>query len=143
MGFISDFKSFALKGNVVDLAIGVIIGAAFGKIVTSLVEDILMPPLGLVTGKIDFSKLAFKVADGQLLPDGKMGEPVLIRYGNFLQITFQFLIVALVIFMIVQAMVRMDKKKDAEIVAAPAVPEASTEEKLLAEIRDLIKARGI
>ena len=141
MGLLNDFKAFALKGNVIDLAVGVIIGAAFGKIVTSLVEDVLMPPLGMLTGKIDFTKLAFKLADGAPNPDGTMGDPVMIRYGNFLQITLQFLIVAFVIFLIVQAMMKLERKKE-EAVAAPAEPEVSAQEKLLAEIRDLLKTRN-
>jgi large conductance mechanosensitive channel len=141
MKVLQDFKEFALKGNVVDLAIGVIIGAAFGKIVTSLVEDILMPPLGMITGKIDFTKLAFNLASAESMIDGKPAEPVLLRYGNFLQITIQFLIVAFVIFLITQALVKMNKKEEAP--AAPAAaPEPTNEEKLLAEIRDLLKTRS-
>jgi large conductance mechanosensitive channel len=142
MGLLNDFKAFALKGNVIDLAIGVIIGAAFGKIVTSLVEDVLMPPLGLVTGKIDFTKLALTLAAGTPGADGKVGDPVLLRYGNFLQITFQFLIVAFVIFLITQAIVRIDRKNDAELAIPPVVePTIPNDEKLLAEIRDLLKAQ--
>lgn len=142
MGLLNDFKAFALKGNVVDLAIGVIIGAAFGKIVTSLVEDILMPPLGMITGKIDFSKLAIKLADGEIGADGKViAEPVMLRYGNFIQISIQFLIVAFVIFLITQAMVRLDRKNEAAA-PPPAPPAPSNEEKLLGEIRDLLRARA-
>jgi large conductance mechanosensitive channel len=141
MKLLQDFKEFALKGNVIDLAIGVIIGAAFGKIVGSLVEDILMPPLGMLTGKIDFSKLAVNLASAETMIDGKPAEPVLLRYGNFLQISIQFLIVAFVIFLISQAIVRMNKKEEAP--AAPAgPPEPTNEEKLLGEIRDLLKARS-
>ena len=146
MSVLKDFRDFAIKGSVIDLAIGVIIGAAFGKIVTSLVEDILMPPLGLLTGKIDFAKLAFKVAEGPLKPDGTLGEPVMIRYGNFLQISIQFIIVAFVIFMITQAIVKVQKAQAASLEVAPAAPsepEVSSEEKLLAEIRDLLKSRPL
>lgn len=139
MSLIKDFKEFALKGNVLDLAVGIIIGAAFGKIVSSLVEDILMPPLGMLTGGIDFSNLAFKIADGTMEPDGKMGPPVEIRYGNFIQIVIQFVIVAFAVFMIVKGFLRLERKKEVEIAAPPAPPELSTQEKLLMEIRDALK----
>jgi large conductance mechanosensitive channel len=143
MGLLHDFKAFALKGNVVDLAIGVIIGAAFGKIVTSLVEDILMPPLGMITGRIDFTKLAIILSQAETGADGKVTDAVLLRYGNFLQIAFQFLIVAFVVFMITQAMVRLSKKEEAtHPPTPPAAPEPSNEEKLLTEIRDLLKNRA-
>jgi len=141
MALLKDFKDFALKGNVVDLAIGVIIGAAFGKIVTSLVEDILMPPLGFITGKIDFTKLSLVLAPGEVGADGKVGEPVLLRYGNFLQITFQFLIVAFVIFLITQAIMRMTRKEEAASVPAPE-PGPTKEEQLLTEIRDVLKQQA-
>jgi len=142
MALLKDFKEFALKGNVVDLAIGVIIGAAFGKIVTSLVEDILMPPLGMLTGRLDFSKLALNLASSSSKLGGKSADPVLLRYGNFLQITIQFLIVAFVVFLIMQAILRLSHKEEAAP-AAPAPPaEPSNQEKLLAEIRDLLKSQS-
>lgn len=137
MAILKDFKDFALKGNVLDLAIGVIIGAAFGKIVTSLVEDIIMPPIGMLINGIDFAKLTFKLADGAIGANGLVGEPVVIRYGNFLQIAFQFFIVAFVIFLITQAIMRSQRKEEVAAPAAPAAP--SNEEVLLGEIRDLLK----
>ena len=145
MGMIKDFKDFALKGNVLDLAIGVIIGAAFGKIVTSIVEDIIMPPLGFLINGVDFTKLSIKLADGAIDPlTGKIvGDPVVIKYGNFIQISIQFVIVAFVIFLITRAIMMATRKKEAAIEVAPAVPEASAEEKLLAEIRDLLKSRAL
>lgn len=143
MGLLKDFKDFALKGNVMDLAIGVIIGAAFGKLVTSLVEDIVMPPLGFLINGIDFTKLSYKLADGAIGADGKIvGEPVVIKYGNFLQVSFQLVVMAFVIFLISRAILQMTRKKEASVDAAPAAPEASAQEKLLAEIRDLLRARG-
>lgn len=141
MSLWSEFKKFALRGNVVDLAIGVIIGAAFTKIVTSLVEDILMPPLGIITGGIDFTKLAFKLSGGGTAADGAKMEPVLLRYGNFLQICFQFLIVAFVIFLINKLIVSLERKIDGEAKVAPKAPELTTQEKLLMEIRDELKNR--
>jgi large conductance mechanosensitive channel len=139
MGLLKDFKDFALKGNVIDLAIGVIIGAAFGKIVTSLVEDILMPPLGFLTGRIDFTKLAIDLG-APTNADGTMGAPVMLRYGNFIQISIQFLIVAVVIFLITQAIVRLNRRNEAALDAVPPAPEINASEALLAEIRDLLKA---
>jgi large conductance mechanosensitive channel len=129
-----EFKEFAMKGSVVDLAIGVIIGAAFGKIVASLVEDIIMPPLGKAIGGVNFSDLAISLGLG---PDGKT--EVLWKYGNFLQITFQFLIVAFVLFLLIRG---INKLKKAEPAAAPAAPPAPPrEEVLLTEIRDLLAKR--
>jgi large conductance mechanosensitive channel len=122
-----EFKEFAMKGSVIDLAIGVIIGAAFGKIVTSLVEDIIMPPLGLLIGGVNFTDLALHLG-----PD-PTGKEVLWKYGNFLQIAFQFLIVAFVLFMIIRTVNKL-KKPDP---AAPPAPPAK-QEVLLTEIRDLL-----
>lgn len=124
----NEFKQFAIKGNVFDLAIGVIIGGAFGKIVTSLVNDLLMPIFGLILGGLNFSGLQFKI-----------GEAV-IRYGAFIQSVVDFLIVAWCIFIFIRLLNRLNKKKEAEPAPAPA-PEPSNEEKLLAEIRDLLKQR--
>ena len=123
-----EFKEFAMKGNVIDMAVGVIIGGAFGKIVASLVEDVIMPPLGKVIGGVNFSDLS--VSLGQSL-DGKT--EVLWKYGNFLQIVFQFLIVAMVLFMVIRGLNSL-KKPDP---AAPA-PTAPRQEVLLTEIRDLL-----
>jgi large conductance mechanosensitive channel len=128
MSLAKEFKEFAMKGNVIDMAVGVIIGAAFGKIIASLVEDVIMPPLGKVIGGVNFSDLAVSLGMG---PDGK--SEVLWKYGNFLQIVFQFLIVALVLFMVIRTLNKL-KKPDP---AAPA-PTAPRQEVLLQEIRDLL-----
>jgi large conductance mechanosensitive channel len=127
MGLAKEFKEFAMKGNVIDMAVGVIIGAAFGKIVTSLVEDMIMPPLGKVIGGVNFTDLAVSLG---MDPAGK---EVILKYGNFLQITFQFLIVALVLFMVIRTLNKL-KKPDP---AAPPPP-PPRQEVLLEEIRDLL-----
>ncbi len=124
--FLTEFKEFAMKGNVIDMAVGVIIGGAFGKIVSSLVDDVLMPVLGMITGGLDFSGLTVKVGDATL------------KYGIFLQNVIDFLIIAFCIFLMIKAVNKlMHKKKEEEQAPAPAEP--SAEEKLLAEIRDLLK----
>jgi large conductance mechanosensitive channel len=120
-----EFKEFALRGNVVDLAVGVIIGAAFGKIVSSLVQDVLMPPIGAILGGVDFSDLAFTLKDGP--------PPVVIRYGVFINTTIDFFIVAVVIFALIKAINTLKRAQQ----AAPAPPSAT--ETLLTEIRDLLK----
>ena len=130
MSFIQDFKAFALKGNVMDMAVGVIIGGAFGKIVSSLVDDVLMPLVGMVTGNVDFTQLAYKIGDGE-------GAAVL-KYGQFIQNVVDFLIIALCIFFMVKGIAALNRKKEEEAAPAPA-PEPSAEEKLLTEIRDLLK----
>jgi large conductance mechanosensitive channel len=129
MSFISEFKEFAMKGNVLDMAVGVIIGGAFGKIVSSLVDDILMPVVGMITGNIDFTTLAFKIGEGE--------EAAVLKYGNFIQNTVDFLIVAFCIFLMLKAINKMNRKKEEP--AAPAEPAGPTQEELLAEIRDLLK----
>lgn len=130
----SEFKEFAVRGNVIDLAIGVIIGAAFGKIITSLVENVIMPPIGVLLGGMDFSDLAY-----QLGVDSK-GKPVLLQYGVFLNSIVNFVIVAAAIFATVKAINRMRRKEE----IAPSAPPAPTkEESLLAEIRDLLQARSV
>lgn len=128
MGLLKEFKEFAMKGNVIDMAVGVIIGAAFGKIIASLVEDVIMPPLGKAIGGVSFTDLAVSLGMG---PDGKT--EVLWKYGNFLQIVFQFLIVAMVLFMVIRTLNKL-KKPDP---AAPA-PAPPAQEVLLREIRDLL-----
>jgi large conductance mechanosensitive channel len=130
MGLAREFREFAMKGNVIDMAVGVIIGAAFGKIVTSLVEDVIMPPLGKVIGGVNFTDLAVNLG---MDPAGK---EVLWRYGNFLQITFQFLIVAMVLFMVIRT---LNKLKKPDPAVAPASP--PRQEMLLEEIRDLLAKR--
>ena len=132
----SDFRAFIARGNVVDLAVGVIIGAAFGKIVTSLVEQVVMPPIGLITGGVDFSALKIVLKPADLA--AKKAE-VAIAYGAFLNTVIQFLIVALVIFLIVRLVSKL-QRKEAEAPAEPAAP--TTSEVLLGEIRDLLAADG-
>ncbi len=127
MGMMQEFKDFAMKGNVVDMAVGIVIGGAFGKIIASFVSDILMPPIGMMMGGMDFSKLSTNIA-------GEGAEPVLLKWGAFTQTFVDFLIIAFAIFMVVKAM-NASKKKEAE--AAPAAPPA--QEVLLSEIRDLLK----
>ena len=135
---LEDFKKFALRGNVVDLAVGVIIGAAFGAIVSSLVADIIMPIVGAVTGGFDFSnyfiKLSSKVTADSLVEAKKQG--AVLAWGNFLTIVINFLIIAWVLFMVIRAMTRMQKKEDA------APPKPSAEVELLTEIRDALKAQS-
>jgi large conductance mechanosensitive channel len=137
MKIIDEFKTFALKGNVVDIAIGIIIGAAFGKIVTSLVNDIIMPPIGLLIGGVDFTDLKVVLKDASLDEAGKAISAVTLNYGAFIQTTIDFLIVAFAIFMMIKAMNNIIKKEAPA--PAPAPPEPTKEEKLLAEIRDLLK----
>jgi large conductance mechanosensitive channel len=131
MKLVDEFKAFAMKGNVVDMAVGIIIGAAFGKIIASMVSDVLMPPLGLLIGGVTFTDLKFvmKAAVGD-------NPAVTLNYGNFLQVVFDFLIVALVVFMMIKAMNATRKK---QVPPPPTPPAPSKEEILLTEIRDLLK----
>ncbi len=133
MSILKEFKAFAMKGNVVDLAVGVIIGAAFGKIVSSLVSDVIMPPIGLLVGGVNFTELKFVLKEAV-----DKAPAVTVNYGNFLQVVFDFLIVAFVIFMIIKAMLA-SQKKEAEAPAAEPAP--TKEEVLLGEIRDLLKKK--
>lgn len=130
MGFMTEFKEFATRGNVMDLAVGVVIGAAFGKIVTSLVEKIIMPPLGWVIGQVDFSDLALTLSPARLAADGTEIPAVVIGYGDFINTIIQFVIVAFAIFLVIKGINRLSRKKAAE----PAAP--SEEVLLLREIRD-------
>lgn len=133
MKIINEFKAFAMKGNVVDMAVGIIIGAAFGGIVTSLVSDVLMPPIGALIGGIDFSALSIKISNPL---DG--AKPVEILYGKFLNTVINFIIVAFAIFSLVKAMNSIKKKEE----VAPAAPPAPTEEVvLLTQIRDLLSKK--
>lgn len=127
MSFVSEFKEFAMKGNVIDMAVGVIIGAAFGKIVSSLVSDIVTPPLGMAIGGVDFTDLAVA------LGTSATGEPVVLKYGLFLQNVFDFLIIAFVLFLAIRGINRLKKPAPA---AAPGAP--PRQEVLLQEIRDLL-----
>ena len=133
MSIAKEFREFAVKGNVVDMAVGIIIGAAFGKIVSSLVSDVVTPPLGYIIGGVDFTKLAIA-----LPPMLEGAEAVTIRYGVFLQTLFDFIIVAFAIFMIVKLINRMRRKEEAKPAAPPPPPR---QEVLLEEIRDLLKNR--
>ena len=135
MGMFNEFKQFAMRGNVVDLAVGVVIGAAFGKIVTALVDQILMPPIGMLTGGIDFAQL--KVVLKEADPAHKVAE-VAIGYGAFINTMIQFVIVAFAIFMVVKAMNRVMHKQEAAPAAPPPTPEDVL---LLREIRDSLKTR--
>lgn len=132
MSMIQEFKQFAIKGNVVDMAVGVIIGAAFGKIVSSLVTDVLMPPIGVLIGGVDFSKLS-----ATLLEATQTAPAVVISYGKFIQTMVDFTIIAAVIFMVIKGINQMKKSEAAAEAAAPAAPPA--QEVLLTEIRDLLK----
>lgn len=134
MGLATEFKEFAMKGNVVDLAVGVIVGAAFGKIVSSLVGDVFMPLLGKWIGGVNFSDLVVALGTD---PTGK---PVVVKYGSFLQTIFDFMIIAFVLFMAIRAINRL--KKPAPPAVAPAAPPPSREEVLLEQIRDLLARKG-
>lgn len=140
MKMLDEFKAFAMRGNVVDMAVGIIIGGAFGKIISSLVSDILMPPIGLLIGGVNFTDLKLTIKEAVLDAAGQVSaEAVSINIGNFVQVTFDFLIIAFSIFMVIRLMNNLTAKKE-EAPAAPAPPPAPTaEEKLLTEIRDLLK----
>ena len=133
MGLASEFKEFAMKGNVVDLAVGVVIGAAFGKIVSSLVGDVIMPPLGLALSGVDFKEAASAIGTGA------DGMPVLLKYGAFLQTLIDFVIIAFVLFLAIKGINRLKKPSTPAPDAPPAPP--PREEVLLTEIRDLLKNR--
>lgn len=129
-GLVAEFKEFIMRGNVLDMAVGVIIGGAFGKIVSSLVDDVLMPLVGMITGNVDFTTLAFQIGEGE--------DAAVLKYGNFIQNTIDFLIVAFCIFCMIKAINAATKKKEAPAPEEPAAPAAPTQEELLTEIRDLL-----
>ena len=134
MGILQEFKEFAVKGNAVDMAVGIIVGAAFGKIISSLVADVVMPPIGMLIGGVDFSNLAVT------LKEAAEGAPaVTLKYGAFIQTMVDFTIIAFAIFMIVKLINSLKKKQEE---APPAAPEPTKEELLLTEIRDLLKAKN-
>ena len=137
-----EFKQFIMRGNVIDLAVGVIIGAAFGRIVTSLVEDIIMPPVGLALGGVDFSDLFITLSGGdyQSLAQAKEAGAATINYGLFINIVIQFLIVAFAVFILIKQINRLKREEPAAEPAPP--PEPTRQELLLAEIRDLLRARA-
>ena len=142
--FLQEFRDFAVKGNMIDMAVGIIIGGAFGKIVTSLVSDIIMPPIGLLVGGVNFTEWNVVLKEA-VMENGEVITPALtLNYGNFIQVLFDFLIIALSIFFVIRGINKMkemtSKKKAEEEAAAPAPePEPTKEEILLTEIRDLLK----
>jgi len=147
MDMLKDFKEFAIKGNVLDMAVGIVIGAAFGTIVQSLVRDVITPPVGLLVGGVDLSDLFITLSQGTpggpyaTLAAAQEAGAVTVNYGVFINSIISFVIVAFAVFLIVRAYNRLERKKEVEEAAA-VPPEPSAEEELLAEIRDLLKARG-
>jgi len=144
MGFIKEFKEFAVKGNAIDMAVGVIIGGAFGKIVSSLVDNIIMPPIGVITGGVDFTELKVVLKEAVPAQVDAAGneiaaavEAVTLNYGQLIQDVVDFLIIAICVFCMVKALMKLTKKKEEAPAPAPD-PEPSNEEKLLTEIRDLL-----
>ena len=140
MGFIKEFKEFAMKGNVMDMAVGVIIGGAFGKIVTSLVNDVLMPVISVATGGIDFTNLFVNLSDDvkyKTLAEAQEAGASVFAYGQFIQNIIDFIIIAFCIFLMIKGMNKLNRKKAEP--EAPAAPAGPTQEELLAEIRDLLK----
>ena len=139
MGFIKEFKEFAVKGNVMDMAVGVIIGGAFGKIVSSLVDDVIMPLIGKLTGGVSFTDLFVTLGDGEFktLAAAKEAGAAVLAYGQFIQNILDFIIIAFCIFLMIKGMNKLKKEKPAE----PAAPAGPTQEELLAEIRDLLKQK--
>lgn len=138
MGLLKEFKEFAMRGNVVDLAIGVIIGGAFGKIVSSLVADVIMPPIGVLLNGVNFTDLKLVLKPAEIV-DGVQKAAVTLNYGSFIQVTFDFVIVAFAIFLFIKAINRLSRKKEEPSIKAKSAPVLTKEEVLLAEIRDLLK----
>ncbi len=134
MSMMKEFKAFAMRGNVIDMAVGIVIGAAFGKIVASLVADVIMPPIGILLGGVDFSSLTLVVKEAT-----DVAEAVTIKYGVFFNTIIQFIIIAFAIFMVIKGINSMKKKEEA---APAAPPKPSNEEVLLTEIRDALKSRS-
>ena len=140
MGLKKEFKEFALRGNVMDLAIGVIIGGAFGKIVNSVVNDIIMPPIGVLIGGVSFSDLKMEIASAVIENGKEITPPVYIHYGSFIQVVFEFIIIAFAIFMMIRMMNKFSTKGKQEVVEESPTPTPfSNQEILLQEIRDLLK----
>lgn len=152
MGFIKEFREFALKGNVIDMAVGIIIGGAFGTVVQSLVKDVMMPPLGYMMGQVDFSELALRLKSASAIlddsgnpvlgPDGtpRISPEVVIRYGAFINATISFLIVAFAVFLLIKAINTARRRFEKEAEAVPP-PGPTPDQKLLGEIRDLLAER--
>ena len=141
MKFFKEFKAFAMKGNVVDMAVGVIIGGAFGKIVTSLVNDIIMPPIGILVGGVDFTNLKLVIKKAVIEGGAEIAPAVTWNYGAFIQQVVDFTILAFCVFMMVKVMNKLLKKEEAKPAPAPAPPAPSKEEVLLTEIRDILKEK--
>lgn len=139
--FLQDFKDFAMKGNVVDMAVGVIIGGAFGKIVTSIVNNIIMPPVGVITGGVDFTDLKVTLKEAVVEGEEVVSEAVTLNYGQFIQDVVDFLIIAFCIFLMVKGIAKLNRKKE-EAPAPEPEPKPSNEEVLLTEIRDLLKKKA-
>ncbi|TWV14794.1 large-conductance mechanosensitive channel protein MscL [Bacteroidaceae bacterium HV4-6-C5C] len=140
--FLQEFKAFAMKGNVIDMAVGVIIGGAFGKIVSSIVADVIMPPIGLLVGGVNFTDLKWVMKPAEIV-NGKEIAAVTLNYGNFLQATFDFLIIAFSIFLFIKLIIRLTTKKEEKADVEPQAPPTPTkEEVLLTEIRDLLKKQS-
>lgn len=141
MGMLAEFKDFAMRGNVVDMAVGIVIGGAFGKIVASFVSDVLMPPIGMLMGGVDFTSLYINLTDKEYasLAAAKEAGAATINYGSFINVVLDFLIVAFAIFMVIKAMNSAKKTEETE---PEAPPEPSKEETLLTEIRDALRSRG-
>ncbi len=139
--FVQEFKEFALKGNVMDMAVGVIIGGAFGKIVTSVVSNIIMPPIGLLLGGVDFTDLKVTMKDAVMDGENVVSEAVTLNYGQFVQDVVDFLIIAFCIFLMVKGITKLTAKKEEPKPEEPAAPAGPTQEELLAEIRDLLKQK--
>lgn len=135
MGFVKEFKEFAMKGNLIDLAVGFVMGAAFTKITTAFINGMVMPLVGMIQGK-DFNEWKWVLKPAQMGPDGKEAAEVAVKYGTFITVTIEFIIVAIVMFLLIKAINRL-KKKEEEAPAAPVEP--TTQEKLLMEIRDGLK----
>ena len=138
--FLNEFKEFAVKGNAVDMAVGVIIGGAFGKIVSSIVDDLIMPPIGWLIGGVNFSDLKITLPARQLA-EGVETQAATINYGSFLQTTLNFIIIAFCVFLMVKGINKLSAKKETEPEKPAPEPEPSNEEKLLSEIRDLLKQK--
>ena len=136
--FMQEFKEFAMKGNVVDMAVGVVIGGAFGKIVTSLVSDIIMPLIGAVTGGLTFTDWKWVIREAVMDGETVVKPELALTWGNFIQVIFDFIIIALCIFMVIKAMNKLKREPEPEP-EAPAAPAGPTQEELLTEIRDLLK----
>lgn len=136
MGMLGEFKTFAMRGNVIDLAVGVVIGTAFGKIVTSLVNDVIMPPIGMLVGNVDFSRLAITLKEASVDATGKEVPAVVVAYGSFINTVIQFIIVAFAIFLVVRTLNRFKKKEEAKPASTPE------DVLLLREIRDALKKQS-